>query len=70
MPTDNDKIMETILAFHGDFREFRGEMTARINQVEDDADEARKWENYKLYAILPFSAVLHTVAAKLGLIKG
>lgn len=70
MAVDNDKIMETITAFHGDFREFRGEMTARMKQVEDEADEARKWENYKLYAILPIAAGLHSIAAKLGLIKG
>lgn len=70
MAVDNDEIMKTIMAFHGDFREFRGEIRARMKQVEEDADEARKWENYKIYAILPITAGLHAIAAKLGLIKG
>jgi hypothetical protein len=70
MAVDNDKILEKIMEFHGDFREFRGEITARMGQVEEDAAEAKKWENYKIYAILPITAGLHAIASKLGLIKG
>jgi hypothetical protein len=69
MPIDNEKIMEKLLLFHSEFTEFRGEMKARIQNVEDDIEDARKWENYKIFMVLPISAALHTVAAKIGLIK-
>ena len=69
MPADNDPIMDKLVELHGDFREFRGEMKARVTQIEDDAKDARKWENIKVYAVLPLAVGLNAIASKLGLIK-
>lgn len=70
MPTDNDKIMEKLTEFHSEFTEFRGEMKVRVHHIEDDMKDAKKWENYKVYAILPLAAGLHAIAHKLGILKG
>lgn len=70
MPADNDQILEKLTSFHSEFTEFRGEMKVRVDHVEKEIQSARTWENIKLFAILPLSAGLHTVAAKIGLIKG
>jgi len=69
MACDNDKILEKLTNFHSEFTEFRGEMKVRVSQIEKDADDARKWENYKIYAILPLAAGLHAIATKIGIIK-
>lgn len=69
MPADNDQIMEKLVELHGDFREFRGEIKVRVSQIEEDAKEARKWENIKLYTILPVTVGLHSLATKIGLLK-
>jgi hypothetical protein len=70
MPVDNEQLMDKLSSFHSEFTEFRGEMKARIANVEGDVKESQKWENIKLFMILPISAGLHTIAAKIGLIKG
>lgn len=70
MPIDNDKIMEKLTELHGEFREFRGAMTVRVKNIEEDAKDARKWENYKIYMVLPVTAALHELARHLGLTKG
>lgn len=69
MSVDNEQLMDKLVELHGEFREFRGEMKARVDNIEKDADDARKWENYKIYAILPITVGLHAIATKLGLIK-
>jgi len=68
--SSNDKIMEKLSTFHSEFTEFRGEMKARVANVEKDIETAQKWENYKIVAVLPVVAALHTLAAKIGIIKG
>ncbi len=69
MPADNDQILEKIAEFRSEFTEFRGEMKVRVSQIEDDAKDARKWENIKLYAILPLTVGLHSLATKIGLLR-
>lgn len=70
MPTDNDKIFEKLMTFHSEFTEFRGEMKTRVTAMEQEMKDARYWENVKLFAILPITATLHTIATKIGFIKG
>ncbi len=70
MLTDSEKIYEKLTTFHSEFTEFRGEVKARLDDVEQDVAEAKKWENMKLFMILPVSAALHTIAARIGIIKG
>ena len=69
MPTDTDRILEKLTDFHSEFTEFRGEIKVRVSQIESDAKDARKWENIKLYAVLPITVGLHTLATKIGLLK-
>ncbi len=69
MPTDTDQILDKLSTFHSEFTEFRGEMKARVTQIEEDAKDARKWENIKLYAILPLTVGLHSLATKIGLLR-
>ena len=69
MAIDNDALMQKLTELHGDFREFRGEMKIRVSAIEDDAKEAKKWENIKLFTILPVVAGLHGIATKIGILK-
>jgi len=70
MQTDSEKIYDKLTSFHSEFTEFRGEMKARMDDVEQDVEDAKKWENIKLFMILPISAGLHAIATRIGIIKG
>jgi len=70
VPTDNDQIMSKLMSFHSEFTEFRGEMKARVNQIEKEQSDARTWENIKIFMVLPLSAGLHQLASKMGLFRG
>jgi len=58
------------MSFHSEFTEFRGEMKARVNQIEKEQSDARTWENIKIFMVLPLSAGLHQLASKMGLFRG
>jgi len=70
MPIDNDKIYDKLMVFHSEFTEFRGDMKARVAHVEKEIESARTWENVKIFCILPVTAGLHSLASRLGLLKG
>jgi len=70
MIIDNEKIYEKLTSFHSEFTEFRGEVKVRLDGVEKDVDDAKTWENIKLFMILPVTAGLHALASKIGIIKG
>ena len=70
MTIDNDKIYEKLTSFHSEFTEFRGEIKVRVDHVEKEVVDAKKWENIKIFAILPIVSGLHVIASKIGLIKG
>ncbi len=63
--TYNDKV-ET---YHGDFREFRGEITTKVEDLEQDAKDDRMWHRIQVICVLPVVGVLHQVAQHFGWIK-
>ncbi len=69
MAVDNEALMNKLMEMHGDFREFRGEMTARVVQIEKDSDKVEMWNNIKLVCVLPVTMALHAVGTKIGIIK-
>jgi len=69
MAVDNEQLMEKLTELHGDFREFRGEVKARLTQVEKDADRAEMWANIKTIAVIPVVMGLHALGIKVGAIK-
>jgi len=70
MQTDTDRILEKLTDFHSEFTEFRGEFKVRVEHVEEEVANAKKWENIKIFMVLPVVAGLHAVATKIGLLKG
>jgi len=70
MQTDTDRILEKLTDFHSEFTEFRGEFKIRVEHVEQKVADAQKWENIKIFLVLPVTAALHALASKAGLIKG
>lgn len=70
MQTDTDRILEKLTDFHSEFTEFRGEFKIRVKHVEEEVANAKKWENIKIFMVFPVVAGLHTIATKIGLLKG
>ena len=66
---DNNDLMQKLMDMHGDFREFRGEMSARVSQIEKDTDKVEMWSNVKTIAVIPVVMALHVLGTKIGLIK-
>jgi hypothetical protein len=81
MSDDNKEVLQaiTILTskveeYHGDFREFRGEIKARVEDVEhkiqvieDGASSDRKWMRIQSAAVIPVVGALHQLAKHFGL---
>ena len=56
-------------AYHGDFREFRGEAKTQIVGLESSVKDAKLWSNVKLFCVLPVAGALHQIAQHFGWIK-
>lgn len=69
MPITNEEIYSKLTDFHSEFTEFRGEIKTRMTHVEKEIDDAKFWENVKIFAVIPVVAGLHQVAVGMGLIK-
>lgn len=69
MPVTNEDILEKIASFHSEFTEFRGEIKTRVAHIEKEVDDAKFWENVKIFTIIPITAGLHQIAVAAGWIK-
>jgi hypothetical protein len=76
MPVENEDILNAVLELkdivaehNAQFREFRGNITVRVDNLEQSAKDTKKWTNIKLYCVMPLTAALHQIAAYFGLIK-
>jgi hypothetical protein len=69
MAVDNEALMLKLGEFHSEFTEFRGEIKARLTQVEKDADKVELWNNIKLVCVLPVTVAMHALGTRIGLIK-
>jgi hypothetical protein len=76
MPEDNSKVLEAITAltktveqYHGDFREFRGEIKTKVETLETDAKSDRFWARVHAIAVVPVVGGLHQAAQYFHWIK-
>lgn len=53
----------------GDFREFKGGMSVRVETLQKEQDSQKFWHTLKTVAVIPVVAVLHQIAAHFGWIK-
>lgn len=74
MPISNEELLtrlnERFDEMNDNYREWKGGVNERLKSSEEDAKEARKWENIKLFMVLPIVAALHTIAVKLNIFRG
>lgn len=64
-----DDVYEKLTDLQSDFREHKGNIDARVLQLEKDRDRSEFWDNLKIVAVIPITASLHVIASKIGLIK-
>jgi hypothetical protein len=76
MTDDNVKILEaitdltkTVETYHGDFREFRGEIKTKVDSLEDDAKSTRLWQKIQMACVVPVIGALHQIAQHFHWIK-
>jgi hypothetical protein len=60
------RVVET---YHGDFREFRGEIKTKVEVLEDDAKSTRLWQKIQAVCVIPVVGVLHQLAQYFHWIK-
>jgi hypothetical protein len=56
------KLAKTVEEYHGDFREFRGEIHTKVQSLEDDAKNTRLWQKIQAVCVLPVVGGLHQLA--------
>jgi hypothetical protein len=73
---DNKQILTAILDLaekvsenNAQFREFRGEHTAKVSALEASAKSERFWMKVQMVCVVPTVGVLHQVAAHFGWLK-
>lgn len=74
--SDSDQVLNAILTltktveqYHGDFKEFRGSVTERVTDLEEDAKSDKLWHRVQTVCVIPVVAVLHQVATHFNWIK-
>lgn len=63
------KVSDKQDALHGDFREFKGTMTAEVSNITKEMDNTKLWTNIKLAAAFPIMIVLQQIATYFGWLK-
>jgi hypothetical protein len=76
MPDDKTEILKAITeltkvveTYHGDFREFRGEMSTKVKSLEDNDKSTRLWQKIQAVCVIPVTGGLHQLAQYLHWIK-
>lgn len=64
-----DDVYDKLIEFQLEFQEHKGNVNARVLQLEKDRDKSEFWDNLKIVAIIPITASLHLIASKIGWIK-
>lgn len=64
--TDLTKVVEE---YHGDFREFRGEIKTKVETLEEDAKSTRLWQKIQAVCVVPVVGGLHQAAQYFHWIK-
>jgi hypothetical protein len=64
-----DKLGDKVSNLHGDFREFRGIMSTKVEALEGQAKSDRMWNRIQTVAVVPLIAAIHAAASKYGFIK-
>lgn len=54
---------------HGDFREFKGATTTKVEALEKAQDSQAFWSKVQTICVIPVIAVFHQIAAHFGWIK-
>jgi hypothetical protein len=62
-------LTKTVEEYHGDFREFRGEIKTKVANLEADAKSARFWSRVHAVAVVPVVGTVHQVAEYLHWIR-
>ena len=63
------ELTRTVETYHGDFREFRGEIKTKVKSLEEDAKSARLWQKVHAICVVPVVGGLHQVAQHFHWIK-
>jgi len=76
MTDDNKEVLKAITEltkivelYHGDFREFRGEIKTKVESLEGSAKSDRMWSRIQAVAVVPVVGTLHQIAQYLHWIK-
>jgi hypothetical protein len=64
-----DKQDDKLHELHGDFREFKGAMEVKVEQLEISAKNDKFWGRVQTVAVLPVVGLLHQIASHYGIIK-
>lgn len=76
MSDDNAEVLKAITEltkvveiYHGDFREFRGEIKTKVKSLEEDAKSTRLWQKIQAVCVVPIVGGLHQIAQHFHWIK-
>jgi hypothetical protein len=84
MSVDNSDVLQAITAltktveqYHGDFREFRGTVSTKIETIETEMSDAKEqiskdrlWQRIQIGCVVPVVGVLHQIAEHFHWIGG
>lgn len=57
---------KVVSSMQGDFREFKGNIAARVEGLEDGSKSDRFWGRVSTIMVMPVMAVVHQIGTKYG----
>jgi ATP-dependent protease HslVU (ClpYQ) peptidase subunit len=61
-----DDVFEKLVELQGDFREHKGDIVARVAQLEKDNQDDKFWDNVKIVAVIPVVGAIHELGQRIG----